>query len=63
MAREHEDDNPTMGPARTASAAIENGKTTLAEDPEVLALLESSGPRIAPLPIEIEQQKKVAAAS
>ena len=56
-----EDEHPTMGPARSAPVAIENGKTSLVDDPDVLALLEGSGPQIVPLPLELEQQKKVAA--
>lgn len=57
-----EEDPHAMSTTRTAAAAVENGKTpqTVAEDPELLALLESATPRIAPLPLEIEAQKELA---
>jgi len=52
-----------MSQTRTATTATENGKTTplMVDDPELLALLESATPQTAPLPLELEQQKLVAA--
>ena len=52
-----------MSQIRTASSATDNGKTNppVAEDPDLLALLDGAGPQIAPLPLELEAQKVVAA--
>ena len=49
-----------MGPVRTAPLATEHAKTALADDPEVLALGDGPGPEIAPLPLELEEQKAIA---
>ncbi len=58
-----EKNGPPMSQIRTASSVTDNGKTNpgAAEDPDSLGLLDGAGPRIAALPLELEEQKVVAA--
>lgn len=56
-----EETGSTMATARNVPAALDNGRSAAAEDPDLPAPADGGGPEIAALPLELEGQKEVAA--